>query len=227
MKKINIAIDGFAGCGKSTTARLLANKLNYLYIDTGAMYRAVTLYFIRNLVQTASADSVAKALQNITVRLAWLGEGQQQVLLNGEDVTRAIRQMEVNQRVSEVSALPRVRTMLVQQQQQTGLNKGVVMDGRDIGTVVFPDAELKIFMTASIEERASRRLLELQKKGVDLPLEEVARNLQQRDNIDSQREASPLKKADDAIEIDTTGKTIDQQVETAFELAVKVIGSAS
>jgi cytidylate kinase len=220
MKKINIAVDGWSSCGKSTMARQLAKILNYVFIDSGAMYRAITLFFIRNQVDLANAEAVGKALQAIHLQFQLNSEtGNNEILLNGEHVEKEIREMEVAKRVSEVAALQAVREFAVAQQQRIGQEKGVVMDGRDIGTMVFPDAELKIFMTASEEVRIKRRLKELQQKNPSISVEEVGENLRTRDHIDSTRAVSPLKQADDAIILDNSEMTPDQQLAQALEWA--------
>lgn len=219
MENIIIAIDGFAACGKSTTAKLVAEKLGYAYIDTGAMYRAVTLYFIRHQIDFQSAQEVTKALNNISINFVFDEASQStQTYLNGENVEFDIRMMDVTKKVSEVAAISDVRSFLVAQQQEMGNNKRIVMDGRDIGTVVFPNAELKVFMTADMEARAVRRQNELQKKGRTVALEEIIENLSTRDFIDSNREDSPLRKANDAHVIDTSNITIDDQVNQIIEL---------
>ncbi len=221
MKEIIIAIDGPAGSGKSTSARLTAQKLGYLYIDTGAMYRAVTLAFIRSKAEF-NEDNICKIVQKITISLKYSTNGQI-TFLNGEDVSEEIRTDSVTQLVSPISAFECVRKKLVSQQQEMGKNGGVVMDGRDIGTVVFPDAQLKIFLLASIDARATRRQLELKQKRINLTFEEVKQQIIERDIYDSTREISPLKKADDAIEIDTTNLTIQHQTDLIVSLAQKRI----
>lgn len=209
---ITIAIDGFSSCGKSTVSKLIASKFNYAYIDTGAMYRAVTLYFLRNDIDYSS-DIHPSVLSNISIDFRTI-EGINTTYLNNEDVEKEIRTMKVSNSVSPVSAIPEVRKFLVAQQQQMGKSGGVVLDGRDIGTVVFPTAELKLFMTADPDIRAERRLVEIQGKGItDLTFEAVKENLISRDRIDSNREDSPLKRANDAILIDTTNETIEEVVE--------------
>jgi len=214
MEDIIIAIDGNSGCGKSTTAKAVAKSLGYIYIDTGAMYRAVTLYFIRNGIDLQDTKAVEKALREINISFMRNPESKtNETFLNGENVEGEIRGMAVSGLVSPVSEISLVRKKLVEQQREMGRKKGIVMDGRDIGTVVFPDAHLKIFMTANLETRAQRRKLELEEKGKDVPLEEVIRNLSDRDKIDSSRADSPLKKANDALEIDTSHLTIDEQVD--------------
>lgn len=216
MKKITIAIDGYSSCGKSTMAKNLAREIGYIYIDTGAMYRAVTLYALRRgqitVNRTVKSIELEREMPLITVSFTINREtGHPDTLLNGENVEQQIRTMEVSNNVSQIAALPFVREALVAQQQRMGANKGVVMDGRDIGTVVFPDAELKIFVTASAEVRAQRRFDELKAKGLPANYDDILKNVQERDYIDSHREVSPLRKAPDAIELDNSQLTIDQQ----------------
>jgi cytidylate kinase len=214
MKKLVIAIDGYSACGKSTMAKQLAKELGYVYIDSGAMYRAITLYFIRQCVDIASNDEVLQALKNI--QLSFLNNpetGQSDIYLNGENVESEIRSMEVAEKVSVVAANPDVRTFAVEEQRRLGREKGIVMDGRDIGTTVFPEAELKLFVTANPEIRAQRRYQELKQSGAAITLEEVKKNLLERDAIDSARATSPLKKAEDAIEIDTSFLTREEQLQ--------------
>lgn len=220
MKKIIIAIDGNSGCGKSTTAKALAKKLHYIYIDTGAMYRAVTLFFIEHDIDLNNEEDVKNALAQIDISFKYNEEtGHNDTYLNGKNVEREIRQMEVSNLVSPVSEIPAVRRKLQEQQRRLGEDKGVVMDGRDIGTVVFPDADLKIFMTADLEVRAERRRKEMHEKGMNVELNEVIANLKERDRIDSSRADSPLKKANDAIVVDTSHLTFDEQVNKILELA--------
>lgn len=213
--KIIIAIDGFSSTGKSTIAKYLARTVGYRYIDTGAMYRAVTLWAMRhNLISpdgTVDSESLAAALPQISVGFALMPDGSQHTTLDGEDVEDKIRGMEVSRNVSPVAAIPAVRHSLVKMQQDYGKAKGIVMDGRDIGTTVFPHAELKIFMSASAETRARRRLKELQEKGQQLTFEEVLENVQSRDHIDQTRAESPLRRADDAIDLDNSMMTIAEQ----------------
>lgn len=224
MKKIIIAIDGNSGCGKSSTAKAIARELQYIYIDTGAMYRAVTLFFIEHGVDLKNDTDVTQALQQIDISFEFnRNTGRNETYLNGMNVEHDIRQMEVSNLVSPVSEISRVRRKLVDQQRRLGQQKGVVMDGRDIGTVVFPEAELKIFMTASLEVRAQRRKLELKEKGVTVDLQEVLENLQSRDRIDSSRADSPLKKAEDAIDIDTSHMAFEEQVQKILDLARGII----
>lgn len=221
VRNINIAIDGFAGCGKSTTAREVARQLGYLYIDTGAMYRAVSLYFLRNGIPFEQDNPhIAEALSRITLDFAPTPDGKgREITLNGERVEAQIRTPEVSAAVSPVSVHKAVRQELVRQQQRMALHKGVVMDGRDIGTVVLPGAELKIFMTATPEARAERRLEEMQAKGQAANREQVLHNLLERDRIDSSREEGPLRQAEDALLLDTTLLSIPEQVESVLELA--------
>lgn len=220
--KIIIAIDGFSSCGKSTLAQSLAKRLQYLHIDSGAMYRAVTLYFIRHQVDIYNEEEVASALQNISIHLGF--ENDVQVTwLNGRDVDPMIRESEVNQFVSNVATLSLVRKEMVDQQRKLGTNRGIVMDGRDIGTVVFPQAELKLFLTADIEVRVERRWLELNAKGIKVTKKEVRENLLRRDHIDSTREDSPLKKAEDATVIDTSYLTEKEQLQISLDLARSII----
>lgn len=226
---IIIAIDGFSSCGKSTLAKQVAQALHYRYIDTGAMYRATSLYFLRYHVDLYHPEQVGSALPNIQIDFRKNMQTQaQETYLNGENVEEEIR---VNPRVvsivSEVSALSEVRRFLVQQQQQLGLEKGIVMDGRDIGTVVFPNAELKIFVTADPKIRTQRRLDELREKGQQTTFEEVLANLQKRDHIDSTRADSPLKKADDAIELDNSNLSKEDQFELVMEWVKKAINQRS
>ena len=216
MKKITIAIDGFSSCGKSTMAKDLAKKLGYVYVDTGAMYRAVTLYAMRNglfnadgSVKTADLERQINKI-NITFKLNKTAE-RPDTYLNNELVENDIRTLEVSNHVSQIAAVPFVREAMVAQQQRMGKDKGVVMDGRDIGTTVFPEAELKVFVTASAEVRAQRRYDELKEKGIPADFNDILKNVQERDYIDSHREVSPLRKAPDAIELDNSHMTIAEQ----------------
>lgn len=219
MKRIVIAIDGNSGSGKSTTAKAVARALGYLYIDSGAMYRAVTLYFLRQGVDLAQEEQVRQALAEIRIDFRYnAATDRNETFLNGENVEEEIRGLEVSAMVSPVSEIPAVRRKLVEQQRRLGGAKGVVMDGRDIGTVVFPEAELKVFMTADLAVRAERRSAELQMKQQPAPLEQVLDNLKNRDRIDSTRADSPLKKADDAVTVDTSGVSFEQQVNRILEL---------
>ncbi|OYD42572.1 (d)CMP kinase [Sphingobacterium cellulitidis] len=203
MKNFVIAIDGFSSCGKSTVAKALAKELNFVFIDSGAMYRAVTLYVQQNNIDINDEHAISTALENIHIDFVPNPE-KSQILLNGVDVSDAIRTMEVSEYVSEVSAVKAVRTAMVNQQQALGKKRNIVMDGRDIGTTVFPNADLKIFMTASPQVRAERRFAELSAKGEQLTMEEVKENLAHRDHIDSTREESPLRQAEDAIVLDNS-----------------------
>lgn len=223
-KKIIIAIDGWSSCGKSTMAKQLAKELNYIYVDSGAMYRAITLYFIRNQVDWNKTKEVTKALEKIELEFAYNEQSEQaDIFLNGENVEYLIRDLVVAEKVSEVAAIKEVRAFAVEQQQKLGKKKGIVMDGRDIGTVVFPKAELKIFMTADNAVRIERRFKELYQKNPNITIEEVAENIQMRDYIDSHREVSPLRKAADAIEIDNTDLSPEQQLKKAIKLTQELI----
>jgi len=218
-KNIIIAIDGYSGCGKSSTAKSVAARLGYAYIDTGAMYRAVTLYFYRHRVEHTDKEQVRKALTSILLEFKFdEATKSSHIYLNGENIESLIRQMHISERVSQVSTIAEVRHFLVAQQRQMGTKKGIVMDGRDIGTVVFPNAELKIFMTAQVATRALRRQKELENLGQHVVLSEIITNLEKRDLIDSTREESPLRKANDAIEIDTTNLEFEEQIERVLEL---------
>jgi len=218
MKKIMIAIDGYSSCGKSTLAKALAAALRFAYIDSGAMYRAVTLYLLQNNIDPADENAVAGALPYITIHFENEGMSNH-TFLNGEDVEEAIRQMNVSENVSQVSVISAVRRAMVRQQQAMGQLRSIVMDGRDIGTVVFPNAELKIFLTADPEVRAKRRYKELMDKGVEVSMEAVRRNLAERDHIDSTRADSPLRQAEDAIVLDNTHLSHEEQLEKALVLA--------
>ena len=218
MKKITIAIDGHSSCGKSTMAKELAKKVGYIYVDTGAMYRAVTLYAMRNNLLDAAGnvltDALKDAMPQIKVSFRLNEEtGRPDTYLNDERVEDIIRSIEVSNNVSKVAAIPFVREAMVEQHRAMGNEKGIVMDGRDIGTTVFPDAELKIFVTASAEVRAQRRYDELKAKGMSADYEDILKNVQERDYIDSHREVSPLRKADDALYLDNSNMTIAEQNE--------------
>lgn len=227
MSRINIAIDGLSGCGKSSTAKAVAKSLHYKFIDTGAMYRAVTLYFIQNSIDLANHDQVIEALSQIQVDFEFNQASQKnETILNQQNVEEEIRKMYVAEMVSAVSAIKEVRVAMVAQQQEMGKHKGVVMDGRDIGSVVFPDAELKVFMTASTQVRAKRRQDELAAKGEIVDLKDIIENLESRDHQDSTRAESPLIKVDDAIEIDTSNLKFDNQVQKVLDLAISHIGKA-
>lgn len=220
-KKIIIAIDGHSSCGKSTMAKSLAQELGYIYIDSGAMYRVVTLYALRNgLINNGIPDTekLIEELKNIKITFKWDElAGKNTTFLNGENVEEEIRRLEVSQNVSPISTIAEVRREMVKQQRENGKNKGIVMDGRDIGTVVFPDAELKIFMTASPEIRAQRRFDELRQKGLEVDFAEILKNVEGRDQIDSTREVSPLKKAEDALILDNSNLTREQQLKWTLE----------
>ncbi|TDM31775.1 (d)CMP kinase [Macrococcoides canis] len=212
MNKINIAIDGPAAAGKSTIAKRVAEALDMIYVDTGAMYRAITLAHL----EQPDMD-IDKLVQHIDLKL--INESGQRIYLNGSDVSERIREHDVTLNVSRVASIGSVRTKLVTLQQQMTANKGVVMDGRDIGTKVIPDAELKIYMVASVEERADRRLIDNTNRGIASTFEELKRDIERRDHLDMTREISPLTKADDAIEIDTTGKSIEEVTSQIIDLA--------
>lgn len=225
-RKINIAIDGYSSCGKGTLAKALAKALHYTFIDTGAMYRAVTYSLLENFIDINNVEEVTKHLPSLNISFNYQADKNfYYTILNGEVIESEIRGMEVSNLVSPVSKIDAVRSFLVEQQRAIGVNKAVVMDGRDIGTVVFPNAELKIFMTAKPEIRAQRRLDELRYKGDTLTTyDEVLNNLNERDRIDSGRENSPLKPASDAIIIDNSFMTRDEQFHQALELALNKIG---
>ena len=220
VRKIVIAIDGYSACGKSTTAKAVAAVLGYRYIDTGAMYRAVTYYFLEHHVSLSNPKEVSKALEQTHITFKVTARNTSETFLNGLNVEKAIRSMHVSENVSQVSTLKAVRNFLVEQQRRMGKERGVVMDGRDIGTVVFPHAELKLFMNADLLVRAFRRQHELLERKQMIDLDEVIDNIIQRDRIDTTRAESPLRKADDAIEIDTTHITIDEQVDEVVRMAV-------
>ena len=228
MRKITVAIDGHSSCGKSTMAKDLAREVGYVYVDTGAMYRSVTLFALRNgLFDGAeiNVEALRQRMDEIHISFKLNAEtGRPDTYLNGELVEQEIRGMEVSNNVSPIAALPFVREAMVAQQQQMGKDGGVVMDGRDIGTVVFPDAELKVFVTASAEVRAQRRYDELKGKGMEADYEEILKNVQERDYIDSHREVSPLKQADDALLLDNSNMTISEQKEWLLERFREVAG---
>ncbi len=223
MRKITIAIDGYSSTGKSTLAKQLAQALGYVYVDTGAMYRAVTLFAVRNGFignGTERLQALVQLLPKIRLKFMPNSElGFSEMYLNGENVEEEIRQMEVSKHVSRIAEIKQVRYKLVDMQKVMGKDKGIVMDGRDIGTTVFPDAELKIFMTASLQARATRRYKELLDKGEEVTYEEVLENVQKRDHIDTHREFSPLKKADDAITFDNSDMGLQEQFERLESIA--------
>ncbi|WLD24850.1 (d)CMP kinase [Flavobacterium dauae] len=227
MKKITIAIDGHSSTGKSTLAKQLAKALNYIYVDTGAMYRAVTLYAIQqNFISETYfyTDKLIESLNQIYLSFKFNDDlGFAEIYLNDENVDDKIRSIEVSNFVSKIAAVSEIRTKLVQQQKKYGIDKGVVMDGRDIGTVVFPDAELKIFMTASAEIRAQRRFLEMQEKNMNVSFDEVLKNVVERDKIDSTRKDSPLIVAENAVVIDNSNLTREEQFNMILDLAQKTI----
>lgn len=231
MKKIVIAIDGYSSCGKSTMAKDLAREVGYIYVDTGAMYRSVTLYALRHGLFDSEGKVDEAALKaslgdiDISFRLN-AATARPDTYLNGECVEDQIRTLEVSQHVSPIAAVPSVREKLVKEQQKMGVSKGIVMDGRDIGTVVFPDAELKIFVTASAEVRAQRRYDELQAKGMPACYDDILKNVQERDYIDSHRAVSPLRKADDAIVLDNSNMTIAEQKEWLLAQYAKACSQA-
>lgn len=222
LERIIITIDGWSSCGKSTLAKQLAKKLNYLYIDSGAMYRAITLYFLRNNVNRANEKAIRDALKNINLEFMQNSQsGQSEIYLNGENVEYIIRDLIIAEKVSEIAALRDVRKFAVAVQQKMGIDKGIIMDGRDIGTTVFPDAEIKIFMVADEAVRVERRFAEMFEKNPNISLEEVKNNIAMRDYIDSHREVSPLRKAPDAIELDNTHLTEKEQLDFALKLVKK------
>jgi cytidylate kinase len=227
-QKIIIAIDGFSSCGKSTLAKAMAKNLQYVFIDTGAMYRAVALFFLRAGIDFDNTTDIAAALNKITLQFKYNPASlQSDMYLNEENVEQEIREMRVSQKVSEVAAIALVRDFAVAQQQAMGESKGIVMDGRDIGTVVFPKAELKIFVTASPDIRVQRRFLELSAKNAAITVEEIAENLQHRDLIDTTREHSPLKQADDALVLDNSNMTREAQLDIALQWAQARISQAN
>jgi len=234
-KKIIITIDGWSSCGKSTLAKQLAKSLGYVYIDSGAMYRAITLYFLRNHIDWTDAKEVADALENIHLHFEYNPKSEQseiflteqsEIFLNEENVEYVIRDLVVAEKVSDVASIASVRTFAVAQQQKMGAGKGIVMDGRDIGTTVFPDAALKIFMTADIPVRVERRYKEMIEKNPNVTMEEVKANLEMRDHIDSHREVSPLRMATDAVLLDNTQIDMLEQLDIALKLVVEQLDIA-
>ncbi|MCD2425461.1 (d)CMP kinase [Niabella pedocola] len=225
MKQIIVAIDGWSSCGKSTLAKQMAKVLGYIYVDSGAMYRAITLYFLRNHIDWTEKKEVKEALKDIELDFRTNDQnGTIEIYLNDENVEYLIRDLIVAEKVSEVAAVKAVREFAVAQQQKLGKKKGIVMDGRDIGTVVFPKAELKLFMTADNAVRVERRFKELVEKNPNITIEEVAENIQMRDYIDSNREVSPLRQAKDAIVIDNTNLTQEEQLKKALKLVKNISG---
>ncbi|MCR5785124.1 MAG: (d)CMP kinase [Eubacterium sp.] len=218
--KMNIAIDGPAGAGKSTIAKLLAKELGFIYVDTGALYRSMALYFLRKGVKSSDADKISELSNEIEVGLKYI-DGAQHVYLNGEDVSGLIRTEEVSSMTSAVSVYPKVRERLLDTQRNIAANNDVIMDGRDIGTNILPNAELKIYLTASIESRAERRYKELKEKGQDVVLDRIKEEIAERDERDKNRETAPLKQAEDAIYLDTSDMTIDEVVDYIKKLAKK------
>ena len=217
---MQVAIDGPASSGKSTISKLIAKENHFVYLDTGAMYRVVTLAVLRNNISLDDYEAIEKLVQTIEIGFS-MQDGKQSVFMNGEDVTDEIRSVEVTRNVSAVSALKEVRTRLVHLQREIAENHSIIMDGRDIGTVVLPQAEIKIFLVASVEERAKRRFIENQEKGIEMSYEELVEDIRRRDHIDSTRKESPLRKAEDAIEVDTTKMTIEDVVKVVTALIQK------
>jgi CMP/dCMP kinase len=225
-KDIIITIDGWSSCGKSTLAKQLAEKLKYTYIDSGAMYRAITLYFLRNHVDWTDSKSVVRALKEINIEFVYNeGTKTSEIILNGENVEYLIRELVVAEKVSEIASIREVREFAVKRQQSLGNIKAIVMDGRDIGTVVFPEAELKIFMTADNAVRVERRFRELYEKNPNITIEEVKNNIEMRDYIDSHREISPLRKAPDAIVLDNSNLSTQEQLQLALKWAMAKINA--
>ncbi|MFP5042765.1 (d)CMP kinase [Parasediminibacterium sp. JCM 36343] len=226
MKKIIITVDGYSSCGKSTLAKALAKKLNYVFIDSGAMYRAITFYFLRNNIDWNNTGEVIEALKNIHLSFTYNEKyGSSDILLNGENVETHIREMAISDKVSDVAAVKEVREFTVAQQQTNTASKGIVMDGRDIGTVVFPEAELKIFLTADPAVRVERRYAQIVLKDPTITREEIKKNLEMRDYLDSTREISPLRKAEDAIVLDNSHLTQQEQVDLVLQWANEKINS--
>jgi len=224
LKKLIITIDGWSSCGKSTLAKQLAKELGYVYIDSGAMYRAITLYFLRNHIDWTQKNEVLKALKDIRLDFDYNPKSEKsEMLLNDENVEYVIRDLVIAEKVSEIATIAEVRTFAVAQQQKMGKKKGIIMDGRDIGTTVFPKADIKIFMTADIAVRVQRRFKEMFEKNPNVTIEEVKNNLEMRDYIDSNREVSPLRMADDAVLLDNTNLTMDQQLNFALRLVKNCI----
>ena len=229
-KKVTIAIDGYSSCGKSTFAKMIAKEMNYIFIDSGAMYRAITLWCIRNDFVSDSyvnTESIVNGLINISVRFVLNPEtNAPEIFLNSENVENQIRSLEVTKYVSEISQIPEVRNRLVELQRKMGADKGIVMDGRDIGTVVFPDADIKIFMTASVDIRAKRRYDEFKVKGIDVDLEEIRNGIIARDIADENRDISPLRKAEDAITLDNSRMSVEAQMTWIKEIIEKKLNES-
>lgn len=223
MKHINIAIDGPSGAGKSTLARMTANRLGLIYVDTGAMYRCIGLHTVNNNIKIDAKEEIISSLDRVNIGMKYVN-GLQHMYLNGEDVTELIRTPQVTAAASAVSAIPEVRNFLLNTQRDLAAANNVIMDGRDIGTVVLPSAELKIFLTASAEDRAMRRYKEFVEKKIDISYEQVLSDIIARDKQDSERDVAPLKPADDAVLVDTTGNTLEQSFEIIKELAERIIG---
>ncbi len=224
-EKIIVTIDGWSACGKSTLAKQLAKELGYIYVDSGAMYRAITLYFLRNHVDWTDSKEVKEALNDITLEFRYNTKSQNsEIYLNEENVEYVIRDLVIAEKVSDVAAIKEVRRYAVAQQHRMGKKKGIVMDGRDIGTVVFPDAELKIFMTADNAVRVERRFRELYEKNPNITIDEIKHNLEMRDYIDSHREVSPLKKAEDALLLDNTNISENEQFHKALKWVHELVG---
>jgi cytidylate kinase len=223
-RKIIITIDGWSSCGKSTLAKQLAKALGYIYVDSGAMYRAITLHFLRNHIDWTDKSAVKEALKDISLEFEYNEKSEQsEIFLNGENVEYVIRDLVIAEKVSDIAAIREVRKYAVAQQQKMGRNRGIVMDGRDIGTVVFPDAELKIFMTADNAVRVERRFQELYEKNPNITIDEVKANLELRDYIDSHRDVSPLRQAEDALLLDNTNLTEKEQFHKALKWAQEQI----
>ena len=227
VKKVTIAIDGYSSCGKSTFAKMIAKELNYIFIDSGAMYRAITLWCVRNNFVSDNhidTESIVDGLKNISVSFVLNSEtNTPEIFLNSENVENQIRTLEVTKYVSAISQIPKVRSRLVELQRKIGADKGIVMDGRDIGTVVFPDADIKIFMTASVDIRAKRRYDEFKAKGIDVNFEEIRSGIIARDIADENRDISPLRKADDAITLDNSRMSVEAQMSWIKEIIEKKI----
>lgn len=227
-KRIIIAIDGYSACGKSTLAQQLAKSLHYIYVDSGAIYRAVTLYFLQKTISYTDVGEVSAALQNVSIEFrADENTRNADTWMNGENVEKRIREIDIAEKVSEIAAIPEVRIFAEKYQRNMSQHKGIVMDGRDIGTVVFPQAELKLFMTAEMDTRVQRRYAEMKQKKETVSLEEVRKNIEERDYLDTHRKMSPLKQAIDAIVIDNTHLTKEEQLDYALDLAKKAIASSN